>query len=79
MLLSGTSNLHRAFLAADVDARLIVFDGLPHVFWFNPQLPESVEANKMMATFFVQQLQKSELDRRCCSYPPVAGEELLRT
>jgi epsilon-lactone hydrolase len=58
MLLSGTANLHRAFLGAGVDARLVVFDALPHAFWYDPRLPEAIEANKMMADFFVQQLAK---------------------
>ncbi|MDR3727302.1 MAG: alpha/beta hydrolase fold domain-containing protein [Terracidiphilus sp.] len=58
MLLSGTANLHRAYLNAGVDARLVVFDALPHAFWYNPQLPESLEANHMMADFFVKQLGK---------------------
>lgn len=56
MLLSGTVNLQRAFLHADVDARLVVFDALPHAFWYDPELPESIEANHMMADFFVKQL-----------------------
>jgi monoterpene epsilon-lactone hydrolase len=34
-LLSGTANLHRAYLRAGVDARLVVFDALPHAFWYN--------------------------------------------
>lgn len=56
MLLSGTVNLHRAFLEAGVDARLIVFDGLPHAFWYSTTMPEAIEANHMMADFFVKQL-----------------------
>lgn len=58
MLLSGTANLHRAYLKAGVDARLIVFDALPHAFWYNHLLPEAIEANHMMADFFVKQLNK---------------------
>ena len=58
LLLSGTANLHRAFVGAGVDARLVVFDALPHAFWYDPRLPEAIEANKMMADFFVQQLAK---------------------
>jgi epsilon-lactone hydrolase len=58
MLLSGTINLHRAYWNAGVDARLVVFDALPHAFWYNPTLPESIEANRMMADFFVKQLRK---------------------
>ena len=56
LLLSGTANLERAFLHADVDARMVVFDALPHAFWYDPNLPEALEANHMMADFFVQHL-----------------------
>ncbi len=55
-LLSGTVNLHRAFLRAGVDARLVVFDALQHAFWYDPRLPESIEANHLMAEFFLQHL-----------------------
>ena len=58
LLLSGTVNLHRAYLNAGVDARLVVFDALPHAFWYDSTLPESIEANKMMADFFVQRMRK---------------------
>jgi len=57
-LLSSTSNLHRAYLRAGVDARLVVFDGLPHAFWYDPNLPESIEASHIMADFFVKELGK---------------------
>ena len=58
LLLSGTVNLHRAYLNAGVDARLVVFDALPHAFWYDSTLPEAIEANHMMADFFVQQLRR---------------------
>ena len=58
LLLSGTVNLHRAYFNAGVDARLVVFDALPHAFWYDSKLPEAIEANHMMADFFVQQLRK---------------------
>jgi acetyl esterase/lipase len=58
LLLSGTANLHRAYLHAGVDARLVVFDGLSHAFWYDPNLPEALEANHMMADFFVKELGK---------------------
>ena len=58
LLLSGTINLHRAYLRAGVDARLVVFDALTHAFWYDPKLPESIEANHIMAEFFVKQLKK---------------------
>jgi len=56
LLLSGTVNLHRAFLNADVDARLIVYDGLPHAFWYSTKMPEALEANHAMAKFFLEHL-----------------------
>jgi monoterpene epsilon-lactone hydrolase len=52
MLLSDTTILHRAFLRAGVNAQLVVFEGLNHCFWYNPNLPESREANQIMARFF---------------------------
>lgn len=56
LLLSGTANLHRAYLHAGVDAQLVVFDALTHAFWYDPKLPEAVEANHIMADFFVKAL-----------------------
>jgi acetyl esterase/lipase len=56
LLLSGTANLHRAYLLAGVDARLVLYDALPHAFWYDPQLPEAIEANHIMADFFVKQM-----------------------
>ena len=35
-----------------------IFDALPHAFWYDPQLPESIEANHTMADFFVEHLGK---------------------
>ena len=58
LLLSGTVNLHRAYLNAGVDAHLVVFDALPHAFWYDPMLPEAIEANHTMAAFFVNHLAK---------------------
>lgn len=58
LLLSGTTILHRKFLESGVDARLVVFEALPHAFWNNPQLPESKEAIGMMAKFFDRELGK---------------------
>jgi acetyl esterase/lipase len=58
MLLSGTTNLHRAYLGAGIDAQLVVFDALPHAFWQDPSLPESIEANHIMADFMLKHLPK---------------------
>ncbi len=57
MMLSGTIILHRAFLRSGNDARLVVFEGLPHGFWYDPYLPESKEADRMMASFFEKKLE----------------------
>ena len=51
LLLSGTTILHRAYLRAGVDAELVVFEALPHAFWNDPALPESKEADQIMARF----------------------------
>jgi acetyl esterase/lipase len=56
LLLSGTVNLHRAFLHAGVESQLVVFDGLPHAFWNQFKLPESIEADQMIADFFDRHL-----------------------
>jgi epsilon-lactone hydrolase len=58
LLLSGTVNLHRAYLNAGVDAHLVVFDALTHAFWYDPNLPEAIEANHIMASFFVKHLSR---------------------
>jgi len=52
LLLSGTTILHRAFLRAGADAQLVVFEALPHAFWNDVDLPESREADEIMAHFF---------------------------
>ncbi|MGO8792706.1 MAG: alpha/beta hydrolase [Terriglobia bacterium] len=56
LLLSGTSDLHRALLRAGVHAELVVFDALPHAFWYDYHLPETKEALDIMARFFDKNL-----------------------
>jgi len=58
LLLSGTTILHRAFLRAGADAQLVVFEALPHAFWNDVDLPESHEADEIMAHFFDTHLAK---------------------
>jgi epsilon-lactone hydrolase len=58
LLLSETTILHRAFLLAGVDAMLVVFEALPHAFWYDYQVPETKEALNIMAKFFDQKLGK---------------------
>jgi monoterpene epsilon-lactone hydrolase len=52
MLLSDTAILHRALLRAGVDARLVVFEAMPHAFWYHFDFPETKEALELMAKFF---------------------------
>ena len=58
LLLSETINFHRAFLHAGVESQLVVFDALPHAFWNQFKLPESIEADHMIADFFDKHLGK---------------------
>jgi epsilon-lactone hydrolase len=52
ILLSDTATLQRALLSAGNDAQLVVFEALPHAFWYHFQLPETKEALGLMAKFF---------------------------
>jgi len=36
--------LHRKMLAAGDDAELVVFEALPHAFWYHFEMPETTEA-----------------------------------
>ena len=58
ILLCSTANFHRALLGAGDDAQLVVFDALPHAFWYHFQLPETKEALELMAKFFEVKLGK---------------------
>jgi epsilon-lactone hydrolase len=56
ILLSSTSIFHRALLGAGVSSQLVVFEALPHAFWYHFQLPETAEALGIMARFFDEKL-----------------------
>lgn len=56
--LVGTSNFNRALRRAGVDTELVVFDALPHAFWYTTGIPESAEALEIQAKFFDQKLGK---------------------
>jgi monoterpene epsilon-lactone hydrolase len=60
MMLSGTTILHRAFLRAGDEAQLVVFEALNHGFWYEAGLPESREADEMIAHFFDAHLAASQ-------------------
>jgi epsilon-lactone hydrolase len=49
---SSAINSHNALVRAGVDAELHVWDGLPHAFWYNSDLPESREVYDVIARFF---------------------------
>ncbi len=51
LLLSDTTIFHRALLRAGDDSQLVVFEALPHAFWYHFQLPETREALELMAKF----------------------------
>jgi len=57
-LLSSTAIFHLALLRAGVDAQLLVFEAMPHAFWYHFQFPETTEALDMMAKFFDEKLGK---------------------
>ena len=52
LLLSDTAIFDRALLRAGNHAQLVVFEALPHAFWYHFQLPETREALELMARFF---------------------------
>lgn len=58
LLLSGTTNLDRAFLRAGNRTQLVVFEALPHAFWYHYELPETKEALGIMARFFDENLSR---------------------
>jgi epsilon-lactone hydrolase len=56
ILLSATSIFHLALVRAGDDAQLIVFEAMPHAFWYHFQFPETTEALELMANFFDKKL-----------------------
>ena len=56
ILLSDASRMHLQMLRAGDDAELLVFDALPHAFWYHFDLPETKQALEMMAQFFVKRV-----------------------
>jgi acetyl esterase/lipase len=56
ILLSNTTIFHRALLRAGNDARLVVYEALPHAFWYHFEFPETRETLETMAKFFDQRV-----------------------
>jgi monoterpene epsilon-lactone hydrolase len=55
-MLSQTSLFHQALLHSGVDARLLVFEAMPHAHWIFLDLPESDQAFSAMAGFMESHL-----------------------
>jgi epsilon-lactone hydrolase len=51
-MLSQTALFHHALLRSGVDARLLVFEAMPHAHWIFLDLPECDQAFRAMANFF---------------------------
>ena len=58
LLLSDTAIFHRALLRAGDDSQLVLFEALPHAFWYHFELPETREALELMAKFFDQRVER---------------------
>ncbi|HUE43568.1 MAG TPA: alpha/beta hydrolase [Candidatus Sulfotelmatobacter sp.] len=58
LLLSDTTMFHLALTKAGVDAQLLVYEALPHAFWYHYELPETTDTLDRMAKFFVDKLGK---------------------
>jgi len=58
LLLSDTTIFHRALLHAGNDSQLVVFEALPHAFWYHFQLPETREALELMAKFLAAKVER---------------------
>jgi monoterpene epsilon-lactone hydrolase len=56
-MLSQTSLFHQALLRSGVDARLLIFEAMPHAHWIFLDLPESDQAFRSMAGFFTSQFE----------------------
>ncbi|MCW4462722.1 alpha/beta hydrolase [Sphingomonas sp. BT-65] len=57
---SALTLAHRRLTQAGVPSQLFLFDGLPHAFFVWPDMPESMEAYRVIARFFDQHLGKRE-------------------
>jgi monoterpene epsilon-lactone hydrolase len=55
-MLSQTTLFHQALLRSGVDARLLVFEAMPHAHWIFLDLPESDQAFRAMASFMESHL-----------------------
>ena len=56
LLLSDTAMFHLSLLRAGNDTQLVVFEALPHAFWYQFHLPETKQCLELMAKFFEDKL-----------------------
>jgi epsilon-lactone hydrolase len=56
VLLSDTAMFHLALTKAGVDAKLLVYEALPHAFWYHYELPETMDTLNRISQFFVDKL-----------------------
>ncbi len=57
---SSLTVMHRRLAAVGVPSQLYLFDGLWHAFFMDAELSESQEAYRLIASFFTENLGKSE-------------------
>jgi acetyl esterase/lipase len=57
LLLSNTAIFHLALVRSGVDARLLVYEAMPHAFWYHFDFPETKECLEMMAKFLDQHVE----------------------
>jgi len=74
-LLSSTTIFHRALLQAGVDAQLLVFEAMPHAFWYHFQFRETREALDIMAKFFNEKVGEivQKIDSGATGVSPVSA------
>lgn len=58
MEFSAAVNSHNVLVKNGVDADLHVWDALPHAFWYNSDLPESLEVYNVISNFFNRHLHR---------------------
>jgi len=59
-LLSGTAIYDLALVKSGVDAQLLVYEAMPHAFWYHFEFPETRECLELMAKFFNDHVGKAD-------------------
>lgn len=58
--MSAAIHSHMQLVKAGVDARLYLWDGLEHCFMYNPDMPESQEAYRVLMDFFGEAMDRAQ-------------------